>query len=298
MERDSNLDSLLNFFKILDDENAFYDLKKELIIEFCENYHKFVKSIDFNSGVVEIEHYDPENLRSEILIYIVADEIQLLVNKNTRDIKNEIDNIVNNAIILGKDINIILQNINSLLIAVSKREFKSFSKLIILKALTDITSHIEKNYNYFSDYSFTNSFQVDVKDFCKDSYMWKSIDGEVRIYTLKKLYKLLTEEPKIIDCSEEEFIKAFSQSKITDGIKWCVLGKNKDYSKQSLLAFIEYLSANNYIEAKSKIDFNKAIIYVFRNHKGEIIKNISISKSATTNQPTEWERIKEILNKI
>jgi hypothetical protein len=89
-----------------------------------------------------------------------------------------------------------------------------------------------------------------------------------------------------------------SQSKLSNGIKWLIKGKNGQYSKQSLIQFIDYLMANKYIETKSGKDFNESVRYVFRDNNGLLIKNVSVSKSSSTKVPSEWDRIKDIVNKI
>jgi hypothetical protein len=56
--------------------------------------------------------------------------------------------------------------------------------------------------------------------------------------------------------------------------------------------------ANKYIETKSGKDFNESVRYVFRDNNGLLIKNVSVSKSSSTKVPAEWDRIKDIVNRI
>jgi 5S rRNA maturation endonuclease (ribonuclease M5) len=288
------------FFKILDDKESLLELKKEYIFDFCGKISKdSIKKIDYDNGVVEFDDYDFEKSEITGFIYSALEDIILDLERETRSIKNDIDILVERAIINSSDVSVSFKNLENILVSLTKREYLGFPKEHVLSSLATILNHLKINYNYYPTFDFTeDNFQIALDDYSPHSYRWISINTEVGKLSLKKFYSLLTQEPKIVECSEKEFINAFSQSKLSNGIKWLIKGKNGQYSKQSLIQFIDYLMANKYIETKSGKDFNESVRYVFRDNNGLLIKNVSVSKSSSTKVPSEWDRIKDIVNKI
>lgn len=299
MNTHPDINTLFDFFKIFDSQETISELRKELVYEACDEFKNFVKGFSCETGFVEVEYYDHITGEFGTSHYSAMDDILVLINKKVRDIKNEIDSLLSSALVYGSDIQTYLLNFSTILTALAKRDFFPFEQReLIYKGIGDIAQHIKVNYDFDSGYNYQRKpYMRSVGNYHSLSYRWNSLEDEAGLLSLKKLFKLLTMEPKIIDCSENEFIDAFTQSKVNTGIRWCVIGKNGQYSKQSLLSFIEYLMSNKFIETKTN-DFNKALCYVFRTNTGEPIKNLSVSKSSSTSVPSEWERILAILGKI
>ena len=296
------MDNFLDFkfFKILDDKESLLELKKEYIFDFCGKISRdSIKKIDYDNGVVEFDDYDFEKSEITVFVYSALEDIILDLERETRSIKNDIDILVERAILNSSDISVSFKNLENILVSLTKREYLGFPKEHVLSSLASILNHLKINYNYYPTFDFTeDDCQIALGDYSPHSYRWISINTEVGKLSLKKFYSLLTQEPKIVECSEKEFINAFSQSKLSNGIKWLIKGKNGQYSKQSLIQFIDYLMANKYIETKSGKDFNESVRYVFRDNNGLLIKNVSVSKSSSTKVPSEWNRIKDIVNRI
>jgi len=296
------MDNFLDFkfFKILDDKESLLELKKEYIFDFCAKISRdSIKKIDYDNGVVEFDDYDFEKSEITVFVYNALEDIILDLERETRSIKNDIDILVERAIINSSDVSVSFKNLENILVSLTKREYLGFPKEHVLSSLATILNHLKINYNYYPTFDFTeDNCQIALGDYSPHSYRWISINTEVGKLSLKKFYSLLTQEPKIVECSEKEFINAFSQSKLSNGIKWLIKGKNGQYSKQSLIQFIDYLMANKYIETKSGKDFNTSVRYVFRDNNGLLIKNVSVSKSSSTKVPAEWDRIKDIVNRI
>lgn len=296
------MDNFLDFkfFKLLDDKESLLELKKEYIFDFCSKISQdSILKIDYDSGVVEFDDYDFEKSEITVFVYSALEDIILDLERETRSIKNDIDFLVERAILNSSDISVSFKNLENILVSLTKREYLGFPKEHVLSSLATILNHLKINYNYYPTFDFTeDNCQIALGDYSPHSYRWISINTEVGKLSLKKFYSLLTQEPKIVECSEKEFINAFSQSKLSNGIKWLIKGKNGQYSKQSLIQFIDYLMANKYIETKNGKDFNESVRYVFRDNNGLLIKNVSVSKSSSTKVPSEWDRIKDIVNRI
>lgn len=299
MDRIKDIPTLFKFFTIFDSKEAFFELKKELVLEAFTEFGNFVKGFSFAEGIVKVEYFDHEEGEFGISQYDVYNDIFMLINKNVRDIKRQIDIMISTLLNSGSDIMTHLSNLNTLLIALDKRKFLPFSgKELLYESFADIAEHLRINYGFESGYNYGKKpYLVNIENHHPLSYKWKSISDEVGLLSLRKFYKLLSEEPKIVECSEADFLNAFTQAKVTNGIRWCVMGKNGQYSKQTLIRFIDYLIEYQYIEDKTA-DYNKAIRYVFRTNTGQTIKHLSVSKSSSTSVPSEWMRLLAILEKI
>lgn len=300
MDTTNSILHILDFFRILDDEESFYDLKKESVIECCDSYSNLVKSFSFEKGIVEIDYYDLESKSPQPFYYSFYEEIPNLIDSKVRQIKNIIDEQVSLFLTENKDLQIFFKNLETVTVALENKNYDLIPiREEVIIALSDILNYTKDRYGYTPKHKLLNKpFRIDIESFNPNSYRWLTVNSDKGELKLKKLYSLLSEEPKIIDCSEREFVNAFTQSKVTEGIKWCIIGKNGQYSKQSLIQFVEALMSEKHIESKPEMGFNSSIEYVFRDNKGQRIKHISVSKSASTKRPTEWNRIQEILDKL
>ncbi|WP_407476203.1 hypothetical protein [Elizabethkingia anophelis] len=295
-----NMDAFdhLEYFKYLDDDSSLAEIKRETMLEFHILEGNNIISIDYRTGIYKAHAYDFEANKPFINTVDIVNVIGLYLEGEKSDIIiSEFDKEFKAYIQKGQDVNILLNNLKFLLRDLSRREYTNFNNLsYIYRALDKISAHIKKKYGFDCELSFKkNQSHILIDKPLPHSYKWKDSDTT----SLKKLYTMLSEEPKIIDCSEETFIKAFSLSEVEDGIKWCAIGKNGQYSKQSLIQFISHLMSHQLILNKETEHlFNKALKYVFRDNKGEQIKNLSISKSNSSHRPTGWGRIENILNNL
>lgn len=121
------------------------------------------------------------------------------------------------------------------------------------------------------------SAPIDIEDYCEDSFDWNKIKQEDKILFVKKMYQLLMENSPIISASEEDFINAFTQKKVDNGIKWLLKSKNGKTSKTSLFYFIDELRNNNLLTYFEEYSFGRKVEYVFRDCDGNPFSNISQS---------------------
>lgn len=121
------------------------------------------------------------------------------------------------------------------------------------------------------------SAPIDIQDYCEDSFDWNKIKQEDKILFVKKMYQLLMENSPIISASEEDFINAFTQKKVDNGIKWLLKSKNGKTSKTSLFYFIDELRNNNLLTYFEEYSFGRKVEYVFRDCDGNPFSNISQS---------------------
>ncbi|WDF47425.1 hypothetical protein PQ459_02820 [Chryseobacterium sp. KACC 21268] len=290
----------LDFFRTLDDKESFNDLKRQSVIECCDSYSNLVKGFSFEKGTVEIDYYDLESKGFQLFYYSFYEEIPNLIDSKIRQIKNIIDEQVSLFLTENKDLQIFFKNLETVVVALGNKNYNMIpNREEVITALSDILNYTEDKYGYTPNHKLLNKpFTINIEAYNSNSCRWLTVSSDRGELKLKKLYSLLSEEPKIIDCSEREFVNAFTQSKVTEGINWCIMGKNGQYSKQSLIQFVEALMSDKHIESKLEMSFNSSIEYVFRDNKGQKIKHISVSKSASTKRPTEWNRIQEILDKL
>ena len=288
----------LNYFRYLDDDSSLAECKKDMMLDYFEYDFKNVVHFDFKTGIYKVDSYDFDTGKYFINTIDTVDVIGIYLEREKSDIIiSEFDKEFKAYIQKGQDVKILLNNFKFLLKDLSNREYNNFNKSsYIYRALDKISNHIKKKYGFDCELSFKKiQSHIPIEKSIPHSYKWRGSDTT----SLKKLYTMLSEEPKIIDCSEETFIKAFSLSEVEDGIKWCVMGKNGQYSKQSLIEFIKYLMYLKLIVNKETEHlFNKALEYVFRDNTGEHIKHLSISKSNSTKKPADWDRIQNILDSL
>ncbi|HFI4794334.1 TPA: hypothetical protein ACGQK4_000025 [Elizabethkingia anophelis] len=295
-----NMDAFdhLDYFRYLDDDDSLAEIKRKTMLECHILEGNNMIYIDYLTGIYKAHSYDFEANESFINTVDISDIIGIYLEGEKSDIIiSEFDKEFKAYIHKGQDVKVLLNNFKFLLKDLSKREYTTFNNLsYIYRALDKISAHIKKKYGFDCELSFKkNQSYIPIEKSLPHSYKWKDSDTT----SLKKLYTMLSEEPKIIDCSEETFIKAFSLSEVEDGIKWCVMGKNGQYSKQSLIEFIKYLmSLKLIVNKETEHLFNKALEYVFRDNTGEHIKNLSVSKSNSTKKPADWDRIENIIDSL
>lgn len=291
------------FFESLLEEDKSTILKQKFISSFQEEYRSLhVKSVDENKGIVEFyigytdeitnkficeiqvhDFYKSFNSDIEENFHIAKSKInELILEATLKDISPE--RFIDNQILLLQDL---LLKTDTLYIEFPK--IKTSIQLLI--------KHLQEKKTHALADPFTPDL-ITPDDYSTDSFHWDSFNAEETKPVLKKLYSLLTTSPPLIECSETDFINAFTMRKVTHGIKWLVSGKNNKISKSSLFYFIDRLNDDGYISLVPKNQLNKKTEYLFRDSLGANLKNIRQSRNTATSNPAQRDRIDFILNNL
>ena len=154
-----------------------------------------------------------------------------------------------------------------------------------------VKNKLQEHINELKDYALN----ITVQDKKKNAFNWNSDN----VNEIKTLYNSLKNN-YLIECSEQTFVKAFTNQKLdTDEyIKWLDRGRSKQVNKQSLIFLLKKLY-NSKVEYPG-MDENKLIEYIFRDYSGNQIKNIKISKSNTNTTATNgiYGKIKTIVDSL
>ena len=112
------------------------------------------------------------------------------------------------------------------------------------------------------------------------------------------LYKLLSIH-NIIYSTESEFLKAFTNKEVKEGINWIDKAKNGKSNRQSIFYLIERLIESKHIDNFTNQEYNNKILYVFRDKDGKPLINVRQSKS-TFQDNTSYSHsiIDEVLSKL
>ena len=184
---------------------------------------------------------------------------------------------------------------------IAKSNFKDFPTLeySLSQIYQNINIKASITYNPVIEESYIERVSLAV-NFSEDSYQWDSLNDENKIPQIKKLYELLIIPPAIISADEEDFINAFTKSKVSAGISWLLVGRNKLYSKVSIFYFVYKLKDAGYIEDFNQYDFGKKIEYVFRDNNGQVICSTkqSLAEFRKTLTTEHYERIDNIISQI
>ncbi|QOG03493.1 hypothetical protein [Flavobacterium sp. MDT1-60] len=290
------------FFESLLEADKCNDLKKKFISNFEQEFGTMnIKSINEQTGVIEIwNSYTDEFTKeviAEILVYDFETYFNSEIEENFQTAKSRIDELILEVILNDKsperfiDHQIIL--LNNLLV---KTDTFYLDRPILRKSIKGLIKHLRKKKSSTTiDISAPNLVEID--DFSSYSFNWDSANPEDTIPNLEKFYSLLTAYPALIECSKEEFINAFTKRKVTNGIKWLVKGDNKLISKSSLLYFVSRLTEEGVIN-EIPSSFNKTIEYIFRDSSGELLKNIKQTKSTSSQNPAQKDRIDSIIDSL
>ena len=111
-----------------------------------------------------------------------------------------------------------------------------------------------------------------------------------KVDCLKKLYKGMVEPIRIIDCDKIDFINAFTNKRVDNGIKWLIKGRNGKTNQASIYFFLNelvnkellllFLSSNDGV-----CDANLKIKYVFRKSNGSALFNLRKAKYNYSQRP-------------
>lgn len=129
-----------------------------------------------------------------------------------------------------------------------------------------------------------------------NSFCWDNDDSEKKRESLINLYRLTVIEKKLIEGTSEDFINAFSNGEVKLGLKWMDTTTNGVNCKTSLIYFINRLQEENFIFESNGKAYNDKICYVFRDSKGNLLKDIKNSKSKQKVNSYQYEEIDSIID--
>ncbi|QYJ68784.1 hypothetical protein [Flavobacterium litorale] len=275
---------------------AFFEwyLKKQIELDLEEFYKNITEELYFNNvdeidkkthkvRVLNISHKD--NIDSEYLTFSFEGSIKRKLNNETQN-----------------SINFLEQEFQKRFS--DKKEVKAYADFLRIKI-----KHIE-SFNAFKEFHFLNDYLSQIKDTIN------RYSTEVKLYgftpsfellaenekeqqdKIQKLYESLTESPSLINATKQEFFNAFTGKEVAYGIHWLVIGKNKRVSKPSLFHFVIKLIDENHLSPSIIHDLNKYVLYTFRDNNGEELKNLKQSKSYVSKNPTQKDRIENIISSL
>jgi hypothetical protein len=292
------------FFENLLEDDKTNELRKKFISDFIEDFKTFeIENIDKEKGIISINDVTHDEVTNkfipEISVYTFEDDFNLRIEENFQKAKSKIDEMILEAILKDKNPKRFIDNqillLNDLL---PKVRILYLDRPVVKKSIVRLIKFLRKRKTYHDVINTSAPNLVEIDNFSPYSFNWDSANSEDTIPNLEKFYFLITISPPLIECSKEDFINAFTKRKISDGIKWLVKGDNKQISKSSLLYFVSRLIEEGLIvEIETKV-FNKTIEYLFRDSFGEILKNIKQTKSTSSVNPAQKNRIDSIINSI
>ena len=298
------MDNPLHYFVGLLEYNKTEELKNQFITMFKE-HGDYASIIDINeNGNIEYHYLDDNNVYHKSC-YKFEKEFNRKVTREYKKAKKSIDKTVHFIAIQG---NIPTQFLE-LQISILKSLHLKYDKIyitslpIIKNALIVLNNHISDIYNITTFSTIQKQKTIPIKQDNPDGYSplsfcWDSLNPEYRLENLNHLYDLLTANPPVIQCSQEEFINAFSQKKVKEGINRLVIAKNKHTSKSTLFYFIHFLNNEGYIASVNSTELNKKVEYIFRDAKGNRFKNVRQSKSYSSKTPEIKEYIDTIFKQL
>lgn len=288
MNETQDLFPLIYFQRLLENDVS-EKLINNFISDFVQNSGYNPHEIDKLKGI--IKYYGPQ---------VDEDGNHTSIDEITYDFYNFFQNVIEIEIQKSKQLfNSIIHHL------VYKNQSSDEFVLLQKKILTNLKSKAD---NFYSEYPFISNKLNDLISFLEnfdssnfkkwtDSYSWDFINETDRINLISKLYNLL-KDYKIIDSSHGEFINAFTNGEVTNGIKWLIKGKNTSTNKFSIFYFIDQLQSEGYIEDINPNDYNKKIEYVFRDKDGKGLQNIRQSKSDFLKGSYSYIYIDEILSQL
>jgi len=185
-----------------------------------------------------------------------------------------------------------------------KKEVKGYADFLRIKLSSFFSNKACKDFPFLTSYfeqldNLINQYSKQSTTYSyTPSFVFIAESTKEQQSKIKALYKLLTENPSIISCSKKEFTNAFTGNEIDEGINWLITGKNKDISKPSLLYFLDELINKGFLSRNIINDLYKFIRYVFRNHKGNVLKNLKQSREGMSDNPTSKDRIDTIISSL
>lgn len=257
----------LRFFQDLLERDKSSQMIKEFISNFVENAEETNFEIDHSKGIITYYgcYYDDKGNQSEP-DYITTEFnliFEALINKEFEVSKYQIQSVISELACQDK----------------TYYPFLDLQRKII-------HSLISQAQNIYIDYPFIANKLHDLLNLVekyevghnKKKYNSYSLNPEIAPDKLQTLFNFLKIN-FLIDCSENEFINAFTNREVRYGIKWLDKSKSGHFNKQSIFYLIEELIKSRIILDVSTSLYNKKIEYVFRDQDGNLIKYISQSKN-------------------
>lgn len=186
-----------------------------------------------------------------------------------------------------------------------KKEVKSYADFLRIKLSSFFSNEACKEFSFLPSYfeqldNLINQYSKQSTNYSyTPSFVFIAESPKEQLSKIKALYKLLNEKPSIITCSKEEFTNAFTGKEVDEGVNWLITGKNKNFvSKPSLLYFLDELINQGFLNRNIINDLYKFIRYVFRDHKGNELKNLKQSREAMSDNPASKDRIDTIISSL
>lgn len=291
----------LEFFEDLLD----FDKSKDLIESFIDDFfvHNQIDAryddlvVDRELGVITatgmFQDGKTHNWYHGTEVFAFKSDFEGTVLQEYKLAKKKIDELVLKTVTKGVNPTEFLNIQMQILWSLHAKALNSYTNLTIIKqAIIGLKNHIVQKYgvdDLFSD--IQNKLQNQ-----SVSFQWDYLDKNEAINSLTKLYKELTSANVILG-DKEEFINGFMGMTVKNGIRWLLKTKDKKHtSKPTLFAFVDYLIEEGFIEDIEGKNYNEAILYVFREHDGNQLKNVRQSKSSST--AIISEKIKMIIDNL
>ncbi|MGB0883752.1 MAG: hypothetical protein ACPGTG_03435 [Flavobacteriales bacterium] len=258
--------------------------------EFTGFYADFI--IDLDGNIISLDEKndqivfkDPDN-NQKVTTTSYKSFFEGEVQKETKKaIKNIQDKIL--SISEVNDPGFFIESISKILLSyleLAKVKFKTTP--FVAENLKDI---LKETKNRFIEINSNNTLSNTNYKF----YSFKFLKPE----KLEILFQLMIENG-LIESSKSDFFNAFSGQEVNDGIKWMVKGKNGYTSKTSLFHFLEQLIDKKLLHPSILNDLNKCAKYVFRDSKGNFLKNLKVSRATASTKVSQEYVITSILSDI
>ena len=280
----------LIYFQDLLEIDKSQNLRDEFISDFVNNSGYTNLDIDKSKGVITYfdcyydEYGNPNDAGEEITHEFHPNfrrKIELEVKKSKNLINTKIDQLVSQ----GKAYNELLFFLKNLLLKLRIKADENYIDYPFVKTAIDTLS------------SFIELFEVTSTSSFELAYSWDSEYDDLKLESITKLHRLLQNDYKLIDSTVGEFLNAFSNNEVRDGIKWLGIGKNAKTTKYSLFYFINQLQKQNFILDVKK-GYNKKIQYVFRDKDGNFLEHVRQSKSAFLKGSSTYDEIDDIIRQL
>jgi len=295
----------LEYFLNLLERDKSDELKDSFVSGIIENIGSYAETVDKENGIITYwdTFYDQvtDSCVEGLVTYDFNKDFNSTIHSEFLKTKQEIDSFIMEITFKG---NSPKEFINFQILLLKDLYLKTnvfyTSKPIVKNAITALIKHIQERYLAEKIININPNAPnlIEIDDYSENSFCWDSLNPEDTISNLERFYGLLTESPPLIECAKEDFIKAFTKRKVSNGIKWLVTGSNQKISKSSLFYLIDRLISDEYITDVPSTLLNKKIEYLFTDSLGGKLKNIRQSKSTTSGNPAQKERIDSILDSI
>lgn len=296
--------NLLHYFEDLLEYDKTNKLKDIFITECIADFGNSIEDIEIEQGIITYrnEYFDEEtNQYIEGLITFDFDKhFTTQINAEYKKAKTLLDAITFDIVSNGNNpiefLNLQMTILKSLYL---KLDTLYIEKPVVRNAIVALKNYLHEKYcidipKLPIQKQNNHNTESSPDDYTPLSFCWDSIDDQKRIEELEHLYSLLIEKPAVIECTREDFINAFTQKKVNNGIKWLIIGRNKYSSKSALFYFINFLNNESYINTVKSTELNKKIVHVFRDNRGNLLKNIRQSKNHSSTTPTNYKRLDNI----